>query len=65
MSGLQKYSFSERSNVSVRRLCPTCGRAMRLKTIVPHLHFSNLDIHAYECDGGHTQVASVARPQAD
>jgi hypothetical protein len=38
---------------------------MRLKTIVPHLHFSNLDIHAYECDGGHTQVASVARPQAD
>ena len=41
--------------------CPECGERMRLVSIEPLFHYTNLDQHSYICECGESLKNLVAR----
>jgi hypothetical protein len=46
-------------------LCPRCGERMRLVSIEPLFHYTNLDEHTYICECGEDVSNLVARPRRE
>ena len=46
-------------------LCRRCGERMRLVSIEPLFHYTNLDEHTYICECGEDVSNLVARPHRE
>jgi hypothetical protein len=41
--------------------CQSCGKPMRLVGVEPYPRYTNIDLHNYVCDCGHSNGFFVAR----
>ena len=54
-------SSSARSPPPHSHSCQRCGKPMRLVGVEPYPRYTNIDLHNYVCDCGHSNGFFVAR----